>query len=52
MSDRKHRMVGDYSIIQAIHVGDREVVLGENPEDTSGLRYMFAFCQTNEIFAV
>ena len=51
MSDRKHRMVGDYSIIQAIHVGDREVVLGENPEDTSGQRYMCAFCQPNELFA-
>lgn len=25
------RMAGDYEIIQAIHIGDREIVLGESP---------------------
>ena len=27
------RMAGDYEVIQAVHIGDREVVLGENPQD-------------------
>ena len=26
------RMAGDYEIIQAIHIGDREIVLGEKPQ--------------------
>ena len=30
------RKAGDYTIIQSLHIGDREVVLGENPDDTNG----------------
>ena len=34
------RMAGDYEIIQAIHIGDREIVLGEKPQSESGDKYM------------
>ena len=43
------RMAGDYEIIQAVQIGDREVVLGENPQDETGMKYMCAFCRQNEI---
>ena len=33
------RMAGDYEIIQAVQIGDREVVLGENPQDETCLLY-------------
>ena len=33
MSEAK-RMAGPYEITHAIHIGDREIVLGENPADT------------------
>lgn len=29
MSEEK-RMAGDYEIIQSVHIGDREIVVGEN----------------------
>ena len=29
--DQEKRMAGDYEIIHALHIGDREIVLGENP---------------------
>ena len=29
------RMAGDYEIFQAVHIGDKEIVLGENPQDTT-----------------
>ena len=45
------RMAGDYEIIQAVHIGDREVVLGENPQDDTGMKYMCAFCRQNALFA-
>lgn len=45
------RMAGDYEIIQAIHIGDREIVLGEKPQSESGDKYMCAFCQQDELFA-
>lgn len=50
MSDEK-RMAGDYEIIQSVHIGDREIVLGENPENQDGQKYMCAFCTANELFA-
>lgn len=45
------RMAGDYEIIQSMIIGDKEIVLGENPKDTSGLPYMCAFCEDNGIIA-
>ena len=36
MSEEK-RIAGDYEIIQSVHIGDREIVVGENQADTDGL---------------
>lgn len=49
MADK--RMARDYEIIQSMMIGDKEIVLGENPKDTSGLPYMCAFCEDNGIVA-
>ena len=45
------RTAGDYTIIQAVHIGDREIVVGENPFGADGEKYMCGFCQQNELFA-
>lgn len=45
------RMAGDYEIIHAVQIGDNEVVVGENPKNINGQKYMVANCQTNELFA-
>ena len=45
------RMAGEYEIIQAMKIGDKEIVLGENPKDASGLPYMCAFCEDNGLIA-
>lgn len=50
MHDEK-RMAGHYEIIQALHIGDREIVIGENPENRDGQKYMCAYCTANELFA-
>lgn len=44
------RMAGNYEILQAVEIGDREIVLGENHQDTDGMKYMCAFCRQNELF--
>ena len=49
--DQEKRMVGGYEIIHALHIGDREIVLGENPSAPEDERYVCAFCQQHEIFA-
>ena len=48
MSDEK-RMAGDYEIIQSVHIGDREIVVGENQADTDGLPYLVAYYESNAI---
>ena len=46
------RMACDYEIIQSFHIGDQEVVIGENLNALPEERYMCAFCQQNEIVAL
>ncbi len=48
MSEEK-RMAGDYKIIQAVHIGDREIVVGENQADEQGLPYLVAYYESNAI---
>ena len=43
------RMAGDYEIIHAFHIGDKEIVIGENIEADDDERYMCGFCEKNEI---
>ena len=50
-SNREKRMAGDYVIIHAFHIGDREIVLGENPAAERNERYMCAFCDNNGLMA-
>ena len=38
-------------VIRALYIGDREIVLGENVQDDTGMRYMCAFCRQNALFA-
>ena len=49
--NQEKRMAGDYVIIHALHIGDREIVLGENPQGVGDDRYMCAFCSENGWFA-
>ena len=46
------RMAGDYEIIHAFLIGDKEIVIGENINATGDERYMCAFCDRNEIFGL
>lgn len=50
-SNGEKRMAGDYVIIHAFHIGDREIVLGENSDGVWDERYMCAFCQSNGLMA-
>ena len=49
--ENEKRMAGNYEIIHAVQIGDREIVIGENPADSNGQKYMTAFCESNELFA-
>lgn len=49
MEQSEKRMAGDYEIIHAMHIGDREIVIGENPNAAVGAKYMCAIGERNEI---
>lgn len=51
MEQTEKRKAGDYEIIQSFHIGDREIVIGENPLASEDEQYMCAYCRKNELFA-
>ena len=44
--DEEKRMAGSYEILHTIHVGDKEVLFGEDP-GSADMRYMVCFCNRN-----
>ena len=38
------RMFGGYEIIHALHIGDREIIVGDNPNAPKGERFMCVTC--------
>ena len=50
VTENKVRKAGDYTVINSMKIGGREVVLGENMDDTNGNFYLVADYESNEIF--
>ena len=51
MEHTEKRMAANYEIIHAMHIGDREIVVGEWNEAPIGERFMCAVCMKNEVLA-
>lgn len=49
MNEEK-RMAGVYEILYAIHIGDREIVFGENKSPDAPTRYFTGWCDGNELY--
>ena len=39
------RMVGDYTVINSMYIGHREIILGENQKAASGERYVCCYAE-------
>ena len=39
------RMVGDYTVINSMYIGHKEIILGENPKAASGERYVCCYAE-------
>lgn len=48
--DNEKRMAGDYEVFQAISVGPREIVMGENKNAVHDERYLCAYCESCDLF--
>ena len=42
---------GNYTVLHAIQIGDKELIVGDDPEAEKGQRFMTAYCEQNELFA-
>lgn len=39
------RMVGDYTVINSMYIGHKEIILGENPKAVNGERYVCCYAE-------
>lgn len=44
------RTAGDFEIIKSIQIGDKEIVLGENPYSEKS-KYLCSYCESNDLFS-
>ncbi|NCC86382.1 MAG: hypothetical protein EOM05_00740 [Clostridia bacterium] len=45
------RVAGDFEVINAVQIGDKEIILGENPYATDAMKYLCSYCESNDLFA-
>ena len=50
MSITEKRMLGDYEVIHSLHIGDREIIVGDNPKASKDERFMCVTCQYIDVF--
>ena len=50
MKNEEKRMAGCWEVLHSLHIGDKEVVFGENKTNPSEARYMCAYGQANDLF--
>ena len=50
MSTTEKRMLGDYEIIHSLYIGDREIVVGDNPNAAKDERYICMNLQHLDVF--
>lgn len=48
--ENEKRKVGDYTVLCAVNVGSREIILAENEQDSSGERFLCCYGERNDIF--
>ena len=48
--ENEKRKVGDYTVLCAVNIGSREIILAENEQDSSGERFLCCYGERNDIF--
>ena len=48
--ENEKRMVGDYTVLNSMYIGHKEIILGENPKAASGERFLCCYGERNDIF--
>lgn len=48
--ENEKRKVGDYTILCAVNIGSREIILAENEQSANGERFLCCYGERNDIF--
>lgn len=48
--ENEKRKVGDYTVLCAVNIGSREIILAENEQDSNGERFLCCYGERNDIF--
>ena len=41
---KEKRMIGDYTVLSSVNVGEKEVILASNEQSTDGEKFLCGFC--------
>lgn len=47
--ENEKRKVGDYTVLCAVNIGSREIILAENEQSTNGERFLCCYGERNDI---
>lgn len=42
-------VIGDYEVLASVHVGEKEVVIGEKEPNNDGLRFMCGYMERTDL---
>ena len=48
--ENEKRMVGDYTVLCAVNIGSREIILADNEQSANGERFLCCYGERNDIF--
>lgn len=48
--ENEKRKVGDYTVLCAVNIGSREIILAENEQSANGERFLCCYGERNDIF--
>lgn len=48
--ENEKRKVGDYTVLCAVNIGSREIILAEKEQSTNGERFLCCYGERNDIF--
>lgn len=47
---KEKRMIGDYTVLCSVNVGEKEVILASNEQSTDGEKFLCGFVERNDLF--
>ena len=47
---KEKRMIGDYTVLSSVNVGEKEVILASNEQSTNGEKFLCGFVERNDLF--